>query len=46
MKLKQIYGILLPVVLGGLIFFSCTGNTKKSSENMEKMYEKGTFGYD
>ncbi len=46
MKLKQIYGILLPLVLGGLILFSCTGNTKKSSENMGKTYEKGTFGYD
>lgn len=28
-----------------VILFSCIGN-KKSSENMKKTYEKGTFGYD
>lgn len=36
---------MLPVMMGGAILFSCTGN-KKTSENMEKEYEKGTFGYD
>ena len=43
MKLKQINLLLLAA---GCMLFSCTGNTKKSSENMEKTYEKGTFGYD
>ncbi|MDO5523403.1 MAG: hypothetical protein Q4G48_05090 [Bacteroidia bacterium] len=42
MKLKQINLILLSA---GLLLASCTGN-KKTSENMEKTYEKGTFGYD
>jgi len=32
-------------MIGGTLLFSCTGN-KKTSENMEKEYEKGTFGYD
>ncbi|MFA6701343.1 MAG: DUF6786 family protein [Dysgonamonadaceae bacterium] len=45
MKLKQIYRTLLPAMIGGTLLFSCTGN-KKTSENMEKEYEKGTFGYD
>ena len=44
-QLKQIYRTVLPVMLGGAILVSCTGN-KKTSENMEKDYEKGTFGYD
>ncbi len=43
MKLKQINLFLLAV---GAIWLSCTGNAKKTSENMEKKYEKGTFGYD
>lgn len=34
--------ILLPIVS---IFFSCTGN-KKTSENMDNKYERGSFGYD
>lgn len=29
-----------------LLALSCTGNNKKTSDNMEKDYEKGTFGYD
>ena len=44
-QLKQIYRIALPVMLGGAILFSCTGN-RKTSENMKKEYVKGTFGYD
>ena len=43
MKLKQINLLLLAA---GCMLFSCTGGTKKTSENMEKTYEKGTFGYD
>lgn len=43
MKLKQINLLLLAA---GCMLLSCTGNTKKTSENMEKTYEKGTFGYD
>ncbi len=42
MKLKQINLLLL---VAGCVSFSCTGN-KKTSESMEKTYEKGTFGYD
>lgn len=34
--------ILLPIVG---ILFSCTGN-KKTSENMDNKYERGSFGYD
>lgn len=45
MRRKQIYRMLIPVALGGLILFSCTGN-KKTDENMKTTYEKGTFGYD
>lgn len=44
MKLKQINLLLL--FAAGCMLFSCTGNTKKTSENMEKTYAKGTFGYD
>lgn len=33
------------MVLGGTILLSCTGN-KKTTDNMETTYEKGTFGYD
>ena len=45
MQLKQIYRSVLPAIIGGAILLSCTGNGK-TSENMEKKYEKGTFGYD
>lgn len=45
MQLKQIYRSVLPAIIGGAILLSCTGNGK-TSENMEKEYEKGTFGYD
>ncbi|MDR2816519.1 MAG: hypothetical protein LBB62_07445 [Proteiniphilum sp.] len=45
MQLKQIYRTLLPAMIGGAVLLSCTGN-RKTSENMEKEYEKGTFGYD
>ncbi|MDD4777033.1 MAG: hypothetical protein PHV53_01965 [Fermentimonas sp.] len=44
MKLKSIYRITALLIFG-LIAISCTGN-KKTTENMEKEYEKGTFGYD
>lgn len=44
-QLKQIYCTLLPVVLGGAVLLSCTGN-RKTTENMEKEYQRGTFGYD
>ena len=37
--------MLLPVVMGGIVLLSCTAN-KKTTENMEKGYEQGTFGYD
>ena len=43
MKLKNLNLFLL---VAGSILVSCTGNTKKSSGNMEKEYEIGTFGYD
>ncbi len=42
MKLKQINLLLFTA---GFLVVSCTGN-KKSSENMEKTHNKGTFGYD
>lgn len=42
MKIKSLSLFLLAA---GYLFISCTGN-KKTSENMEKKYEKGTFGYD
>lgn len=42
MKLKKINLFLLAA---GCMLISCTGN-KKTSENMEKTYVKGTFGYD
>ena len=42
MKLMQSNILLLGFVI---ILFSCTGN-KKTSENAEKTYKKGTFGYD
>lgn len=45
MQLKQIYRSVLPAIIGGAILLSCTGNGKTSG-NMEKEYEKGTFGYD
>lgn len=45
MQLKQIYRSVLPAIIGSAILLSCTGNGK-TSENMEKEYEKGTFGYD
>ncbi|WP_298649419.1 DUF6786 family protein [uncultured Proteiniphilum sp.] len=45
MKLKQLYRTVVPAMIGGAILLSCTGN-RKTSENMEKEYEKGTFGYD
>ena len=45
MQLKQLYRSVLPAIIGGAILLSCTGN-RKTSENMEKEYEKGTFGYD
>ena len=45
MKQKQIYRTLLSAMIGSAILLSCTGN-KKTSENMQKEYEKGTFGYD
>lgn len=44
MKLKQ-PNILLLTVMASITLFSCTGNNKKSSD-MNKEYEKGTFGYD
>ncbi len=44
MKMNYV-NFILPVAMGGIMFFSCTGN-KKTSENMKKTYEKGTFGYD
>ncbi|SFK57930.1 hypothetical protein SAMN05216357_103168 [Porphyromonadaceae bacterium KH3CP3RA] len=45
MQLKQIYRSVLPAIIGGAILLSCTGYGKTSG-NMEKEYEKGTFGYD
>lgn len=46
MRRKNILRATLPVVLGSVFFFSCTGN-KKTTENMETTtYEQGTFGYD
>lgn len=35
----------MPSMLGCALLFSCAGN-KKTSETMEKEYQKGTFGYD
>lgn len=45
MQLKQIFRIVMPVMMGGAILLSCTGN-RKTAENMNRDYEKGTFGYD
>lgn len=45
MQLKQIYQIVLSGFIGGAVLLSCTGN-RKTSENMEKEYQKETFGYD
>lgn len=45
MKRNQFSGVVAAVVIGGLFILSCTGN-RKTSESMEKNYEKGTFGYD
>jgi hypothetical protein len=44
MKLKNINRITA-ILIFGLAVISCTEN-KKTSENMGKEYEKGTFGYD
>ena len=44
MKLKTL-NILLLTAIGGVLLFSCIGNNKKD-KNMNKEYEKGTFGYD
>ena len=44
MKLKTL-NILLLTAIGGLLLFSCIGNNKKNN-NMNKEYDKGTFGYD
>lgn len=38
--------INLFLLTAGFILVSCTGNTKKSSQNIGKEYAKGTFGYD
>lgn len=43
MKIKKFNLFLLTA---GFVLVSCTGNTKKPLESMEKEYEKGTFGYD
>ncbi|RNC66523.1 DUF6786 family protein [Proteiniphilum sp. X52] len=45
MQRKKTYRSVMPAIIGGAILLSCTGNVK-TSENMEKEYEKGTFGYD
>lgn len=45
MKLSRLHRAILPVILGGMILLSCTGN-KKTTNTMETKYEKGTFGYD
>lgn len=45
MQLKQIPPILFFALFGIAVLLSCTGNRNRS-ENMEKRYEKGTFGYD
>ncbi|HTN69363.1 MAG TPA: DUF6786 family protein [Dysgonamonadaceae bacterium] len=45
MKLKQLH-LLLLTTIGCIALLSCTSNNKKTSENMDKEYEKGTFGYD
>ena len=44
MKLKTL-NILLLTAIGGVILFSCIGKNKKTN-NMNKEYKKGTFGYD
>lgn len=44
MKLKTL-NILLLTAIGGVLLFSCIGNNKKTN-NMNKEYKKGTFGYD
>jgi len=45
MQLKQIFPILFSLLFGVAVLLSCTGNRDKS-ENVERRYEKGTFGYD
>ncbi len=45
-QMKQlILNNVIAALLMGLVMISCTGN-RKTSENMENDYEKGTFGYD
>ncbi len=44
--LKMNLIMLVAAVFAGILMLSCSGNTQKKSENMEKTYEKGTFGYD
>lgn len=44
MELKQL-NIILLTAIASIMLFSCTGNNKKTSD-MNKEYEKGTFGYD
>src|SRR5690554_6752805 len=39
------FKFIISVVLLGFLVISCTGN-RQTSDNMEKEYEKGTFGYD
>jgi hypothetical protein len=36
----------LYLLIAGSFLISCTGNVKKSMQNMENEYKKGTFGYD
>ena len=45
MILKQIYRTILPIMVGILFLFSCTGN-RKATENRENQFETGTFGFD
>lgn len=46
MNLIQVKLIVQVAIISCLFALSCTGNTKKTSNNMEKEFEMGTFGYD
>lgn len=45
-KCNQIKGVVAAMLIGGVFTFSCCSGNRKTSENMEINYEKGTFGYD
>ncbi len=43
--IQKAFNTLLLATIGGVMLFSCSGNNKKTND-MNKEYKKGTFGYD